>query len=92
VLPNISSAIIVRTMFSIPSAIFLETFLSFIGVGMKIPNASLGTLLGSGYKVFRIYPNQMWFPAIILCVIMLAFNLLADGLRDAFDSKLRVDI
>jgi oligopeptide transport system permease protein len=92
VLPNIASAVIVRTMFSIPSAIFFETFLSFIGVGMKIPNASLGTLLGSGYKVFRIYPYQMWFPAIILCVIMLAFNLFADGLRDAFDSKLRVDV
>jgi oligopeptide transport system permease protein len=91
VLPNISSAVIVRTMFSIPSAIFFETFLSFIGVGMKIPNASLGTLLGGGYKVFRIYSYQMWFPAGLLCVIMLSFNLLADGLRDAFDSKLKGD-
>ena len=89
VLPNIAGTVIVRTMFSIPAAIFFETFLSFIGVGMKIPNASLGTLLGGGYKMFRIYPYQMWFPAAILCVIMLAFNLLADGLRDAFDPKLK---
>jgi oligopeptide transport system permease protein len=89
VLPNISATIIVRTMFSIPSAIFFETFLSFIGVGMKIPNASLGTLLNGGYKVFRIYSYQMWFPAAILCIIMLSFNLFADGLRDAFDPKMK---
>jgi oligopeptide transport system permease protein len=89
ILPNISGVIIVRAMFSIPSAIFFETFLSFIGVGMKIPNASLGTLLGGGYKVFRIYPYQMWIPAIILCIIMLSFNLFADGLRDAFDPRMK---
>lgn len=89
VLPNISGIVIVRTMFSIPSAIFFETFLSFIGVGMKIPNASIGTLLNSGYKVFRIYPYQMWIPAAIICIIMLAFNLFADGLRDAFDPKMK---
>jgi oligopeptide transport system permease protein len=89
VLPNISALVIVRTMFSIPSAIFFETFLSFIGVVMRIPNASLGTLLGGGYRVFRIHPYQMWTPAIILCVIMLAFNLFADGLRDAFDPKMK---
>jgi oligopeptide transport system permease protein len=89
VIPNIAGTIIVRTMFSIPSAIFFETFLSFIGVGMRIPNASLGTLLNGGYKVFRIYSYQMWIPAIILCVIMLAFNLFADGLRDAFDPRMK---
>jgi oligopeptide transport system permease protein len=89
VLPNISGVVIVRAMFSIPQAIFFETFLSFIGVGMKIPNASIGTLLGGGYQVFRIHPYQMWIPAIILCVIMLAFNLFADGLRDAFDPRMK---
>ena len=89
VLPNISGVVIVRTMFSIPSAIFFETFLSFIGVGMKIPNASLGTLLNNGFKVFRIYPYQVFIPAIILCVIMISFNLFADGLRDAFDPKMK---
>lgn len=89
VLPNISGVVIVRTMFSIPSAIFFETFLSFIGVGMKIPNASIGTLLNGGYKVFRLYPYQMFIPAAILCVIMLSFNLFADGLRDVFDPKMK---
>ena len=63
--------------------------MSFLGVGMKIPNASLGTLLNSGYKVFRIRSYQMWIPAIILCMIMLAFNLFADGLRDALDPKMK---
>lgn len=89
VLPNIAGTVVVRAMFSIPNAIFFETFLSFLGVGMKIPNASLGTLLNSGYKVFRIHSYQMWIPAIILCVIMLAFNLFADGLRDALDPKMK---
>jgi oligopeptide transport system permease protein len=89
VLPNIAGMVAVRTMFSIPTAIFFETFLSFIGVGMKIPNASLGTLLNGGYKVFRIYPYQMGIPAVILCVIMLAFNIFADGLRDAFDPRMK---
>ncbi|SHK61707.1 oligopeptide transport system permease protein [Anaerocolumna jejuensis DSM 15929] len=89
ILPNIAGIVVVRAMFSIPSAIFFETFLSFIGVGMKIPNASLGTLLNSGYKMFRIHPYQMWIPSVILCVIMLAFNLFADGLRDAFDPKMK---
>lgn len=89
VLPNISGIIVVRTMFSIPSAIFFETFLSFIGVGMKIPNASIGTLLNSGYTVFRIYPYQTWIPTAVICILMLAFNLLADGLRDAFDPKMK---
>ena len=89
ILPNISGIVIVRAMFSIPSAIFFETFLSFIGVGMRIPNASIGTLLNSGYKVFRLYSYQMWIPAAIICVIMLAFNLFADGLRDAFDPKMK---
>jgi oligopeptide transport system permease protein len=89
ILPNIAGMVVVRAMFSIPSAIFFETFLSFIGVGMKIPNASLGTLLNSGYKMFRIHPYQMWIPSIILCIIMLAFNLFADGLRDALDPKMK---
>ena len=89
VLPNISGVVIVRAMFSIPSAIFFETFLSFIGVGMKIPNASIGTLLNSGYSVLRLYPYQLFIPAVILCIIMLSFNLFADGLRDVFDPKMK---
>ena len=89
ILPNISGIVIVRAMFSIPTAIFFETFLSFLGVGMRIPNASIGTLLNGGYKVFKLYPYQMFIPALILCVIMLSFNLFADGLRDVFDPQMK---
>jgi oligopeptide transport system permease protein len=89
ILPNISSVIIVQMMFSIPSAIFFEAFLSFIGLGLKPPTASLGMLLSDGYKTFRFLPYQMWIPAVVLSVIMIGFNLLADGLRDAFDPKMK---
>lgn len=85
--PNLSSTIIIQTMFSIPEAIFFEAFLSFIGIGIPAPNASLGTLLSDGQKAFRFLPYQMWYPAIVLSVLMIAFNLFADGLRDAFDPK-----
>ena len=88
VLPNISGVIIVQMMFSIPSAIFFEAFLSFIGLGLTPPTASLGTLLNEGYKTFRFLPHLMWAPAITLSIIMVCFNLLADGLRDAFDPKM----
>lgn len=89
ILPNISSVIIVQMMFSIPSAIFFEAFLSFIGLGLRPPTASLGTLLNEGYKTFRFLPYLMWIPAATLSVIMICFNLLADGLRDAFDPKMK---
>lgn len=89
VLPNISSVIIVQMMFSIPSAIFFEAFLSFIGIGLRPPMASLGTMLNEGYKTFRFLPYQLWIPAVVLSVIMICFNLLADGLRDAFDPKMK---
>ncbi|MDH6363552.1 oligopeptide transport system permease protein [Enterococcus sp. PF1-24] len=89
ILPNISSVIIVQMMFSIPSAIFFEAFLSFIGLGLSAPTASLGTLLNEGYKTFRYLPYLMWVPAVTLSVIMICFNLLADGLRDAFDPKMK---
>ena len=86
-IPNLSSTIIIQTMFSIPTAIFFEAFLSFIGIGIPAPNASLGTLLSDGQKAFRFLPYQMWYPAAVLCILMIAFNLFADGLRDAFDPK-----
>lgn len=89
ILPNISSVIIVQMMFSIPTAIFFEAFLSFIGLGLRPPMASLGMLLSDGYKTFRFLPYLMWVPAATLSVIMICFNLLADGLRDAFDPKMK---
>ena len=89
ILPNLAGVIIIQVMFSIPSAIFIEAFLSFIGIGIPAPNASLGTLINDGYKTFRFLPHLMWYPAGIMSVIMICFNLLADGLRDAFDPKMR---
>ncbi|MTV82121.1 ABC transporter permease [Secundilactobacillus folii] len=86
-LPNLSSIIIIQTMFTIPSAIFFEAFLSFVGIGISSPKASLGTLLNDGQKNFQFLPYQMWYPAIVLSVIMIAFNIFADGLRDAFDPQ-----
>lgn len=88
ILPNLAG-VIIQVMFSIPSAIFFEAFLSFIGIGIPAPNASLGTLINDGYKTFRFLPHLMWYPAGIMSVIMICFNLLADGLRDAFDPKMR---
>ncbi|GCF95574.1 peptide ABC transporter permease [Enterococcus florum] len=89
ILPNISSVIIIQMMFSIPTAIFFEAFLSFIGLGLIPPNASLGTLLNEGYRTFLYLPYLMWVPAVTISVIMICFNLLADGLRDAFDPKMK---
>ncbi|KRL00536.1 ABC transporter permease [Liquorilactobacillus capillatus] len=87
--PNLSSIIIIQTMYTIPTAIFFEAFLSFIGIGISAPQTSLGVLLNDGQKNFQFLPYQMWYPAIVLCVLMIAFNLLGDGLRDAFDPKTR---
>ncbi|MBF6977611.1 ABC transporter permease [Aerococcaceae bacterium zg-BR22] len=89
ILPNMVGIIIVQVMFALPSAIFFEAFLSFIGIGIPAPNASLGTLINDGYKTFRFLPHLMWYPAAVISVLMLSFNLLADGLRDAFDPKMK---
>jgi len=86
-LPNLSSVIIINTMFTIPNAIFFEAMLSYIGIGISSPQASLGTLLNDGQKNFQFLPYQMWWPAVVLSIVMLAFNLLGDGLRDAFDPR-----
>lgn len=88
-LPNILGIVIINTMFTIPSAIFFEAFLSFIGIGLQPPNASLGTLINDGYKVMEFQPYVLLFPAIVLSVLMIAFNLIGDGLRDALDPKMK---
>jgi oligopeptide transport system permease protein len=88
-LPNLAGVIIINTMFTIPNAIFFEAFLSFIGLGLQPPNASLGTLIDEGFKVLRLHPHEMITPAIVISIIMVAFNMLADGLRDALDPKMR---
>ncbi|MBS4212142.1 MULTISPECIES: oligopeptide ABC transporter permease [Neobacillus] len=88
-IPNMFGVIIINTMFSIPNAIFFEAFLSFIGLGLQEPNASLGTLVNDGYHSMIAFPYQMIIPSIMIALIMVCFNLVADGLRDAFDPKMR---
>jgi oligopeptide transport system permease protein len=88
-LPNLAGIIIINTMFTIPSAIFFEAFLSFIGLGLQSPLASLGTLIDDGFKTLRLYPHLMLFPAVFISIIMICFNMIADGLRDALDPKMR---
>lgn len=87
--PNLAGVIIINTMFTIPNAIFFEAFLSFIGLGLQPPHASLGTLIDDGFKVLQLYPYQMIIPAVVISLIMICFNMVADGLRDALDPKMR---
>ncbi|MCG7344035.1 ABC transporter permease [Sporosarcina sp. ACRSL] len=88
-LPNVMGPIIVTVMFTIPTAIFFEAFLSFIGLGLQAPLASLGVLIEDGYKSMRFFSYKLIFPAAVISLIMISFNLLADGLRDALDPKMR---
>ena len=76
ILPNIYSQMIIMVMMSIPNAIFYEAYLSFIGLGLPIPQASLGTLINDGYASFLVYPYMMIIPVVIFSILMLAFNLL----------------
>ncbi|MDX8045787.1 oligopeptide ABC transporter permease [Gracilibacillus sp. S3-1-1] len=88
-IPNVLSIIVINTMFTIPSAIFFESFLSFIGLGLQPPHASLGSLIESAFQDYRVYPYLLVFPAVIISLLMIGFNILADGLRDALDPKMR---
>lgn len=87
--PNALGIIIINITFTVPGAIFSEAFLSFIGLGIKPPMASLGSLVNDGVQVMRNFPWRLLCPAIVFSLIMLSFNLLGDGLRDALDPKLR---
>lgn len=89
ILPNSVSVIIIAAALQIPSAIFTESFLSFIGLGVQAPMPSLGSLANAARAGITEYSYKLIFPAIMICLITLAFNLLGDGLRDAFDPKLR---
>jgi len=88
-LPNAMGPIIVSVMFLIPGAIFSEAYLSYIGLGIPLPMCSWGSLAQLGIENFRIYPYQLIIPAICISLTMLAFNMFGDGLRDAFDPRLR---
>lgn len=89
VLPNVVGQIIITAMFSIPRAIFNEAFLSFVGLGVPAPLASLGSLISDAFKSFTAHPYMIVPPVIVLALLMLSFNLLADGLRDAFEPKMK---
>lgn len=88
-IPNTMGPIIVSVTLAIPSAIFTESFLSYIGLGISAPNASWGTLCSEAMKGWLTYPYQLFFPAIAICITIFAFQLLGDGLRDALDPKMR---
>lgn len=88
-IPNTIGVIIVYMTFDIPSFIFAEAFLSFIGLGIQPPETSWGAMTSFGQAVMDFYPYQLIFPALAISLTMLAFNLLGDGLRDALDPKLR---
>lgn len=88
-IPNCVSVIIIIAAMQIPSAIFTESFLSFLGLGVSVPMPSLGSLASDARTGLRSYPYQLLFPALAIFLIVLAFNLLGSGLRDAFDPKLR---
>jgi oligopeptide transport system permease protein len=74
---------------TIPQAIFTEAFLSFLGLGVQAPIASWGTMASDGLSALSFYPWRLFFPAAFISITMLAFNLIGDGLRDAFDPRLR---
>ena len=88
-IPNCVSVIIIIAAMQIPSAIFTESFLSFLGLGVSVPMPSLGSLASDARTALRSYPYQLIFPALSIFLIVLSFNLLGNGLRDAFDPKLR---
>ena len=88
-LPNAIGALVITTCLQIPSAIFLESFLSFLGLGVSAPMASLGSLCSDALESITLYPYRLVFPAIILTLIVLTLNLIGDGLRDALDPRLK---
>jgi len=88
-LPNALGPCIVAETLAIPGYISLEAFLSFLGLGVNAPRPSWGMMISEGYKGLRSYPHLLLAPAVALTLTILAFNFLGDGLRDAFDPRLR---
>ena len=87
--PNMLGILILNASTAIPGFIFTEAGLSFLGIGLTAPDISLGVLISQGQATMDFYPSQLFFPCAVLCVIVMAFNLLGDGLRDALDPRLR---
>lgn len=88
-LTNCIGTLIVTTTLQIPSSIFTESFLSFLGLGVAVPLPSLGSLASDAINGINTYPYLLFIPALLISLIILSFNLLGDGLRDAFDPKLK---
>nr|WP_197207655.1 ABC transporter permease [Cytobacillus firmus] len=88
-IPNSMGPILVTMTLTIPSAIFTEAFLSFIGLGLTPPIASWGTMANDGLPDMRYYPWRLFFPATFICLTIFAFNVVGDGLRDALDPRMR---
>ncbi len=88
ILPNTIGPIITQVMFSIPVAIFTEAFLSFVGVGIVLPQCSIGSLIEAGFNNITIMPYQILPPISVLAILMLGFNLIGDGFREALAPKL----
>lgn len=88
-IPNAMGPILVTMTMLIPQAIFMEAFLSFIGLGLSPPLASLGTMCSDSLAALRTSPYQLFGPALLICILMFGFNFVGDGLRDALDPKLR---
>lgn len=88
-LPNCVGQIVIATCLQIPSAIFLESFLSFLGLGVSIPMTSLGSLCSDALETITLYPYRILYPGIILTLLVLSLNLVGDGIRDALDPRLK---
>ena len=88
-IPNAMGPIIVSTAFLIPNAIFSESFLSFLGIGIQAPMASWGTLANDAIPMMLSAPHQMLFPVLAICLTMFSFNFIGDGLRDALDPRMK---
>jgi oligopeptide transport system permease protein len=88
-IPNTMGLILVSLTFAVPSCIFTEAFLSFIGMGVAPPTPSWGSMCNEGIKTMLSHPHELIFPAALISIAVLAFNLLGDGLRDALDPRMR---
>ena len=88
-LPNCVGQLVIATCLQIPSAIFTESFLSYLGIGVAAPMASLGSMCSDALSSLTLYPYRLLFPALILSVVVLTLNLIGDGLRDALDPRLK---
>ncbi|WP_349410758.1 ABC transporter permease [Pseudalkalibacillus sp. SCS-8] len=88
-IPNTMGPILITMTLTVPTAIFTEAFLSYLGLGVQAPLASWGTMASEGLPALTYYPWRLFFPAFFICLTMFAFNVIGDGLRDALDPKLR---